>query len=69
MRDINRLDDFYNAFKELHKNVYDWRFGQFVINFMRWYEAKYKRDIFYIEDNEIIKLIREFINEIGVKYA
>ena len=65
MRDINRLDDFYNALKEAHKQFPDWRFGQFIMNFINWYYKKYKKDIFYIEENEMITLFDEFINEIG----
>jgi len=65
MRDINRLDDFYNALKEVHKQLPDWRFGQFIMNFISWYYQKYKKDIFYVEENEMITLFDEFINEIG----
>lgn len=69
MRNINRLDEFYNALKELHKNVPDWRFGQFMLNFINWYAQEYRTDIFYIEDDKILKAFRKFLNEIGVKYA
>lgn len=64
MRDINRLDNFYDKFKEFHKNVPDWRFGQFIMNFMSWYYNKYKRDCFYIEDNKILNYIEEFIDKV-----
>lgn len=66
MRDINRLDNLYNELKELHKQVPDWRFGQFIMNFISWYMTKYKRDIFYVEDDKIIYLFKEFFNEIRV---
>ncbi len=66
MRDINRLDNLYNELKELHKQVPDWRFGQFIMNFISWYMIKYKRDIFYVEDDKIIYLFKEFFNEIRV---
>lgn len=70
MRDINRLDSLYENIKAIHKNyVSDWRFGQFLINFMSWYMIKYNKDIFYIEDDKIQKLFREFIDDMGVKYA
>ena len=70
MRDANRLDNIYNNFKELHKYaVPDWRFGQLMLNFMNWYYNKYKTDIFYIEDDKIIKVFREFIDDMGIKYA
>lgn len=68
MRDINRLDNFYNNLKELHKQLPDWRFGQFMMNFFSWYYQKYKKDCFYIEEKEMLKYIREFINDMGIKY-
>lgn len=67
MRDIDRLDNFYNNLKELHKQLPDWRFGQFIMNFFSWYYQKYKRDCFYIEEDEMLKYIKEFINDITWK--
>lgn len=64
MRDINRLDKFYDELKRIHKYVLDWRFGQFIMNFMSWYYTKYKRDCFYIEEDKMIKYIEEFIDEV-----
>lgn len=64
MRDINRLDFFYDELKRVHKYVPDWRFGQLIMNFISWYYQKYKKDCFYIEDNEILKYIEEFIDEV-----
>ena len=69
MRDVNRLDNIYDTIKELHKYaVPDWRFGQFMLNFITWYYNKYARDIFYIEDDKIIKIFKEFLNDVGIKY-
>jgi hypothetical protein len=68
MRDINRLDNFYNNLKELHKQLPDWRFGQFIMNFFSWYYQKYKKDCFYIEEKEMLKYIKEFIDDMGIKY-
>ena len=64
MRDINRLNNFYDELKRIHKYVPDWRFGQFIMNFMSWYYTKYKRDCFYIEEDEMIKYIEEFIDKV-----
>ena len=63
MRDINRLDNFYEKVKEGHKIFPDWRFGQLMLNFMSWFVNKYKRDIFYIEDDKFLIFFNEFINE------
>lgn len=66
MRDANRLYNFYNKIRENHMKLPDWRFGQFILNFISWYYNKYKTDIFYIEDDDILLTIEDFINEIGV---
>ena len=62
MRDINRLYKFYDGLRENHKKLYDWRFGQFILNFISWYYTKYHTDIFYIEDTEMLLAIEEFVD-------
>lgn len=37
IRDPNRLYDFYGKLREMHKQLPDWRFGQFIMNFIDWY--------------------------------
>ena len=65
MRDINRLDNFYNELKNIHKKFPDWRFGQLIINFQRWCNTVKKiSDIFYLEEDECIFLLREYIADI-----
>lgn len=69
MRDINRLDNFYNELKNIHKKFPDWRFGQLIINFQRWCNTvKRKPDIFYLEENELVSLLKEYIIEIKKGY-
>ena len=63
MRDINRLYNFYDKLRENHKKLPDWRFGQFILNFISWYYTKYHTDIFYIEDTKMLLAIEEFVNE------
>ena len=66
MRDINRLDTFYENLKEIHKiNIPDWRFGQFMLNFMSWFYTKYKNDIFYVEESRMIGLFNKYFKEMG----
>ena len=66
MRDINRLDTFYENLKKIHKiNIPDWRFGQFMLNFMSWFYTKYKNDIFYVEESRMIELFNEYFKEMG----
>lgn len=70
MRDPNRLYKFYKNLRDIHITYFpDWRFGQFIYNFTVWYMSKYHNDIFYIEDDKIYHYIREFIDEMEVKYA
>lgn len=65
MRDVNRLDNFYDSLKNIHKKyIPDWRFGQFILNFMSWYYNKYKTDIFYVEEEIILKYINDFVDEV-----
>ena len=62
MRNPERLDNFYDEVRDLHKEVCpDWRFSQLIINFQRWIAVTYGiRDIFFIEEEEMIKYIRKF---------
>lgn len=61
MRDPNRLDNFYEDFKILHKTYCpDWRFGQLISNFFSWILTEKKRDIFFIEENVMIDYFSEF---------
>ena len=64
MRNPNRLDGFYNELKKIHKeNFPDWRFGQFIYNFLSWYG----RDPFYLEENDFLEKANEFVNSIKSK--
>lgn len=63
MRDINRLDKFYDELKEVHKkNFPDWRFGQLIINVFADWQAT-KRDIFFPEEDEMIQIFRDYVNK------
>ena len=66
MRDINRLDKFYDELKEIHKKHFpDWRFGQLLVNVLADWQAKTKRDIFFPEEDEMIQIFRDYVNEVG----
>lgn len=57
-RDIERLDPLYEYLKQVHKqNFPDWRFMQFMSNFIEWYGA----DPFYMEDDKLIDRVNKFI--------
>lgn len=60
MRDPNRLDNFYENLKKIHKEkVPDWRFGQLISNFQSWYG----NDVFYLEENQFMSKLNEFFEE------
>ena len=64
MRNKDRLDGFYGEMRDLHKKHFpDWRFGQLMSNFFGWlYETK-KRDLFFPEEDEMIKHFKEYCDE------
>lgn len=67
MRNPNRLYKFYENLRDIHMTHFsDWRFGQFMINFMDWYYNRYGRDIFYIEDDKMSIIFDEFVISMGV---
>ena len=63
MRNPERLDKFYDELKEMHKHSFpDLRFGQFMMNVLGWINSVKKRDPFFPEEDEILKLIKEYAN-------
>lgn len=61
MRDPNRLDTFYSELAKIHKESFpDWRFGQFMDNFLAWYG----RDPFYLEEEKFLQLVRKYVGVI-----
>ena len=66
MRDINRLDNFYNELKEIHKKVPDWRFGQLCSNFFGWLMQEKGIDLFFPEEDKMLEYLKEYIKEIQV---
>ena len=59
MRDPARLDNFYDRLKEIHKeNFPDWRFSQFMMNFLSWYGS----DPFYLEETRFLERIEDYVN-------
>lgn len=61
MRDVKRLDPFYTRLCELHKKYFpDWRFGQVLVNFLRWYG----KDPFYLEEDKFLTRFEEFVEAV-----
>ena len=61
MRDPNRLNSFYNTMKKIHRKTFpDWRFGQLMSNFFGWLYSEKKIDLFFPEEDEMLKYFKEF---------
>lgn len=67
MRDINRLDKFYEELKTIHKKSFpDWRFGQLCSNFFGWLATEKSIDLFFPEEDQMLEYIKEYANNCGV---
>ena len=64
-RKAERLDSLYDTLHTIHKKYFtDWRFGQFISNFMNWcIQTQRCGDIFFPEDNKWELWIKEYVNE------
>ena len=61
MRDPNRLDNFYDTVKQIHKTTFpDWRFGQLMYNFFSWLYSEKKIDLFFPEEDKMLEYFKEF---------
>lgn len=69
MRDPDRLDEFYDELKEIHHTSFpDMRFGQLMMNFLGFVSSTKERDPFFPEDDEMIKLLKEYANNTSMWY-
>lgn len=63
MRDVNRLYKFYDELRDIHMTYFpDWRFGQMIINVLGDWQSHTERDIFYLEEDEILQIFKDYIN-------
>ena len=61
MRNVERLDVFYNELKRIHEQYFpDWRFGQLCSNIFGWIMKEKKIDIFFSEEDKMLEYIREY---------
>ena len=63
MRDPNRLYNFYNELQCIHMKHPHMRFGQLVYNFTKWLDDTKNIDIFYLEENDLLTLFKEYMKE------
>ena len=66
MRNTERLDNFYEELKSIHKrNFPDWRFGQLCSNFFGWLATVKKVDLFFPEEDKVLEYLREYSESPG----
>lgn len=64
MRSAERIDLFTVELNRIWKTYFiDWRFGQFMNNFLGWVQSEKKKDIFFIEEKEMLDLLYECCGE------
>lgn len=64
MRDPNRIDKFCDELKTIWHQVPDWRFGQFILNMERACHIDTGKDVFYLEDDDFFKFMKEYFKKI-----
>lgn len=57
MRDPKRIPEMLKELEDFWKQVPDWRLGQVISNFS--YEMTGNNDPFYIEDKDLLKLLKQ----------
>ena len=59
-RDAGRIQPFCERLARAWEKLPDWRFGQLMVNLMREYEAEHGRDIFFLEEDEMMEIIEAY---------
>lgn len=59
MRDLNRIKPFCDEFANLWEKYPDLRFGQIMSNIAKYVQWERKRDMFFMEEDELMEVIRE----------
>lgn len=64
MRKSERLDYYYDEKCRLHKKYLpDWRVGQLDSNFYGWLMEEQKRDLFFPEEDEMLRWFKMYMKE------
>lgn len=64
MRDPKRIKPLLAEIEKQWERFPDWRFGQLIENMKRFYDIN---DLFYIEDDKMLKLIENFMRKIELE--
>lgn len=64
IRNPERIDIFTSELNRIWKTYYkNWRFGQFMSNFLGFVYNQKERDIFFPEEDEMLTYLKEFCGE------
>ena len=64
MREKNRISEFTKELERIWMQCYpDWRFGQFMVNFLTYVALEQKRYPFFPEEAEMLKYMQEYANK------
>ena len=63
MRDPDRIDKFCKELAQLWHKVPDWRFGQFMVNMDHISHIHYNKDMFYVEDDDMLAMMKDYFKE------
>ena len=62
MRDPERLNEFYDQLKHIHKKYFpDLRWGQLMTNFFKWLADKKQIDAFFPEEYKMVVYLKEYV--------
>lgn len=62
MRSLKRIDIFTDELNQLWKEkAGDWRFGQLMLNFLGWIYSEKGRDPFFVEEEQMLEYLKEFL--------
>lgn len=64
MRDPNRIKPFCDELAELWSRYPDLRFGQIMSNIARYVQMEHRKDMFYMEEDELMEVIREQLRRV-----
>ena len=64
MRNPNRIKPYCDALASIWSALPNWRLSQFMINAIKDYTIKHGHDPFYVEDEEFIMYLFDYMNEI-----
>lgn len=65
MRDPKRIRKFMERLTQVWESVPDWRFGQLIENIIRGNGISFMK-LFYMEDEEFLKLLDNFVDAVKV---